>query len=334
MRRGAPGPPVYCSLVSRLPKIVLSSVVRSTYQGESHGGVYLVDLETREVEQVLDWNDRSIDWEGRGGDRGLRGIDFHEGRILLAASDEIFVFDPDFRRLGSFGTPYLKHCHEIHVAGDRVFLTSTGFDSILEYDMRAEEWVGGHCLRHRPLWKIRRRLDLRPRPTLTAFDPRSSNGPSPGDTTHVNSVTWRDGSLFVSGTGLGTLWAIRDGRLQRHARIPYGSHNARPFRGGTLMNHTRSDRIILADRRGRVRASYPLPTVDRERLEHADLPSDLARPAFGRGLAVIDEDLIVGGSSPATVSLYRLDPPELLTSVNLTMDVRNAVHGLEIWPFD
>ena len=48
---------------------------------------------------------------------------------------------------------------------------------------------------------------------------------------------------------------------------------------------------------------------------------------------MLSDDAFAGGSSPATVTLYRFDPPEVLTSVNISMDVRNAVHGLEIWPF-
>jgi len=33
------------------------------------------------------------------------------------------------------------------------------------------------------------------------------------------------------------------------------------------------------------------------------------------------------------VTLYRFDRPEPVSSINLTMDVRNAIHGLELWPF-
>ena len=54
--------------------LVASSVVRGSHQGESHGGVFLVDLVNQRVEQKLDWNTVSIDWQGRGADRGLRGI--------------------------------------------------------------------------------------------------------------------------------------------------------------------------------------------------------------------------------------------------------------------
>ena len=109
-------------MTSPLPRIVCSSVVRSVHQGESHGGVYLVDLQAGTSEQVLDWTDDTIDWEGRGGDRGLRGIAFHDGLIYLAASDEIFVYDRHFVRQGSFRNPYLHLCHEMFVDGDRLYL--------------------------------------------------------------------------------------------------------------------------------------------------------------------------------------------------------------------
>jgi hypothetical protein len=318
----------------RLPKMVLSSVVRSTHQGESHGGVYLVDLETSEIEQVIDWNDPDISWEGRGADRGLRGIAFAGDRVFLAASDEVFVYDPSFRLQGSFKNRYLKHCHEITVAGEVLYLTSTGFDSILEFDLQRERFVRGYCLRFSRVWRGRRRLGLRPRPGLSVFDPEKDGGPAPGDTCHVNSVVVVDSTVYVAGTGLGTLWRIRDSRLGRFARIPYGSHNARPFREGVLLNHTASDRIAFLDRRGRIVYSYPLANYDERALIHTGLSRDMARPAFGRGLAVVSDRLFVGGSSPATVTAYQVEPPEILRSVNVSMDLRNAVHGLEVWPFD
>ncbi|MGH2540509.1 MAG: hypothetical protein ACRDGK_08310, partial [Actinomycetota bacterium] len=93
---------------SALPTVVLSSVVRSSHRGESHGGVYLVDLEHETIRRTVDWNAVDIDWEGRGGDRGLRGIAFHGDRVLLAASDEVFVYDRGFEPVGSFTSPYLK----------------------------------------------------------------------------------------------------------------------------------------------------------------------------------------------------------------------------------
>jgi hypothetical protein len=63
------------------------------------------------------------------------------------------------------------------------------------------------------------------------------------------------------------------------------------------------------------------------------LPQDHVRQGFARGLCVWNDELIIAGSSPATISVYRLGQPEVLKTVTITMDIRNAIHGLEIWPF-
>jgi hypothetical protein len=316
------------------PTVIVSSVVRSSDQGQSHGGVYLVDLQDGSVQQRIDWNAPGIDWEGRGGDRGLRGIAFHRDRVLLAASDEIFVFDRQLEPLGSFRNRYLKHCHEIFVADDRLYVTSTGFDSILEYDLAAERFTRGFLLRYADRWKARRRLGIRPRPAFRVFDPEAADGPDARDTSHVNNVVVEDGSIFCSGVNMGTLWRIADDHLFRQAKIPYGSHNARPFRGGVLLNHTATDQVAFVDPAGRVARSFPIKRYEPERLEHRELGRDLARQAFGRGLAVVPPgDTFVAGSSPASVTLYAFDPPRVITTVTISLDLRNAVHGLEIWPF-
>lgn len=320
-----------------LPTLIMSSVVRASHQGESHGGVYLVDMASDSIDQVLDWDDPSIDWEGRGGDRGLRGIAFSDDRVLLAASDEIFIHDRGFRPLGSIRNRYLRHCHEITTSGHRLFITSTGFDSVLEYDLAAQRFIKGYCLRFGMLWRVRRLrrgLKVHPRPKLSTFDPNGADGPEPGDTSHINSVVFQDGTLYVSGVGLRNVWGVRDDALRSYARIPYGSHNARPFRDGVLLNHTETDRIAFVSRRGQVLRSFPLSHYEPGQLLHSGLSTDLARQAFGRGLAVVSDDLIVGGSSPATVTAYRFDPPEVLKSINVSLDIRNAVHGLEVWPRD
>ncbi len=318
----------------RLPTIVCSSVVRSVHQGESHGGLYLVDLERGDTTQVLDWSHADIDWEGRGGDRGLRGIAFHDGLVYLAASDEIFVYDRDFSPRGSFRNPYLKHCHEITVHGDHLYMASTGFDSVLEMDLRTQTFTRAWCLRYSDAWKLRRTLKLRVKPSFRTYDPSAAGGPRPADTSHVNNVFVRDGEIYTCGTRLATLWRIDGPRLQRYARTPFGTHNTRPFRDGVLFNHTKTDRIAYATRQARVLRSVALPTYPTEALERADMPSDLARPTFGRGLTVLDDGRIVGGSSPATVTVYDIDAEQAVRSVNITMDVRNAVHGLEVWPYD
>lgn len=357
--------------MSRLPKVVASSVIRSSHQGESHGGVYIVDLQTGSFEQTIDWNEEGIDWEGRGGDRGLRGIAFHRGRVFLAASDEIFCYDPGFRLIGRYRNRYLKHCHEILAADGRLFITSTGFDSVIVFDLATETFVQGYCLRYgavaSALRRGLRRAEFRLKPRLSVFDPNSGRGPAPGDTTHINSVFWEDGVIYVAGCRFGLLLGVCvDGSSKRltgsaaentkgddlftYGRLSFLTHNARPFhrpRGsapagnlaslharGSLLNDTASDQVRYLTREGEEIESFTIPRYEQSAMSMADLPQDHARQAFGRGLCLFGDDVVIGGSSPATVSVYQFGRgPEALKTVRLSDDVRNAIHGLEIWPF-
>jgi hypothetical protein len=47
---------------------------------------------------------------------------------------------------------------------------------------------------------------------------------------------------------------------------------------------------------------------------------------------VSPDGLIIVGSSPATISVYRRGERRPCRSINLTMDVRNSIHGLELEP--
>ena len=110
----------------QIPKLIATSVVRGSQQGESHGGVYTVDFESQVVEERVDWNTGAIDFTGRGADRGLRGSTFDGDAIYIAASDELFCYDRIFRIQGSWRNPFLKHCHEIWRKDRKILLTSRG----------------------------------------------------------------------------------------------------------------------------------------------------------------------------------------------------------------
>ena len=325
-------------MADRLPKVLCTSVIRSSHVGDSHGGIYLVDLETGTHEQKLDWNDGSIDWAGRGGDRGLRGIAFDGDDIYIAASDEIFVFDRAFKIVRSIRNRYLKHCHEIQIADGKLYLTATAYDSILVYDLAARRFVAGYCIRN-PVPDDAMPATLK----FGAFDPEESKGPVPGDTLHINSVSVANGIINLCGVRLSQLITIGPKGPGVYATLPAWTHNARPFRGGVLANVSAFDCIGWLDSGGVLLRRFPIPRFPDHELVHGDVPGDHARQAFGRGLCVIESrstngaesgGLVIGGSSPASVTAYRLDSGELLKTVTLTRDVRNTVHGLEIWPFD
>lgn len=336
-----------------LPTVIATSVIRSAHQGQSHGGVFLIDLATGDHVQVIDWDQGSISWEGRGGDRGLRGIAFHRDRVFLSASDEIFVYDSTFRHQSSIKCRYLKHCHEICIHRDTLYATSTGYDAVLVFDLRAWRFTAGVCLR--PLatgggsrWLSRltkataRRLrclhpmfyravtrNLRAR----WFDPVADGGPRPFDLWHINNVSADDTGFYVSGAGLDGLFEVCDGRADRVADLPLGTHNACRPAGRLIYHDTERGRVGVAPAPGAPPEYFPLPHYPDGQLLNGHLRRDHARQRFGRGLCV-DGDVIVAGSSPATVCAFAPGREQPLQSINLTLDLRNAIHGVEIWPFD
>lgn len=315
----------------KYPTVIATSVIRSTHQGDSHGGVYLIDLNGETVRQVIDWDDASINWEGRGGDRGLRGIAFHDGLVYIAASDEIFIYTPDFVQVETIRNRYLRHCHEIFIVDDKLYLTATGFDSILVYDLRGKRFVQGYTVRYGGVKKRLAQLRQRVMPAMSVFDPHGEQGPFSADTTHINNIFVKDDNIYLSGTAMGVALRIHDNQLSRFANIPYGTHNTRPFKDELLLNDTLGERIVRL-RDNDLIATYPLPQYRDDQLLQNNLPQDHAKQAFGRGLCVWG-DYLIGGSSPATVSIYHLSEAWAVKHVNITMDVRNAIHGLEVWPF-
>ena len=306
-------------------KLVATSVVRGSQQGESHGGVYLLDLETQQAELKLDWNAAGIDWSGRGGDRGLRGIAFDGDTIYITASDELFAFRPDFSRVGSWRNPYLKHCHETSVFDRTLYIASTGFDSILGFDLDERVF---HWAMHVDVQRFRFKGET--------YDPFRDDGPLQLNKLHINNVHCDEGGMYLCGLRTGGMVHFNGKTLGMSAELPAGTHNARPFRNGVLFNDSEADRLRYAGRGdGAEDRAMAVPRYPLQDLVNAEFDDGhIARQGFARGLAVISDSVVAGGSSPSTVVVYDLPGNRRLLGVNLSMDVRNAIHGLELWPYD
>ena len=307
----------------KLPKLIATSVVRGSVQGESHGGIYTVDFETLEGQQHVDWNTSNIDFEGRGADRGLRGIAFDDDDIYIAASDELFCYDKDFNLNVSFKNRYLRHAHEICRMDRRLFISSTGFDSLLAFNLDTKKFDWGYHLRQEyEQW------------TGGTFDPQRGIGPREVNDFHINMVHVDDDGIFLSGLRTNSLlYLTPQNSIQVVCELPSGTHNPRLWKDGILFNDTASDCVRYVPQKGEEQA-YKIITYKESDIEFAGIDdSNLARQSFARGLCTIDERFIAVGSSPSTISLYDLDNKQRVGTVNLSMDIRNAIHGLEVWPF-
>ena len=301
--------------------LIATSVVRGSQQGDSHGGVFLIDLDGQRAAQTIDWDKAEIDWTGRGWDRGLRGIAFDGDIVYIAASDELFAYTPDFELIASYRSPHLKHCHEIFSYKRRLYLTSTGYDSILGFDLDSKEFSWG-------MHFTKGFAGCNGMPFL----PGSSTGPPPDNQLHRNNVYCYPRGLDVSGLHSGGLLIYTGKEIRKIADLPEGTHNARPFKDGVLFNDTRSDVVrFLGAGKERV---FEIPSFPPAMLTHTDLDDTrVARQGFGRGLCTIGGGLVAAGSSPSTITLHDFESMKTTLTINLTMDVRNAIHGLEVWPF-
>jgi len=309
--------------VSDIPPLIATSVVRGSEQGQSHGGVFIVDPASQSVLQMLDWNTADIDWSGRGWDRGLRGIAFHDGEVYITASDELFVYDQQFKKLRSFRNPYLKHCHEICVYDGKLYLTSTGFDSILAFDLAGQEFTWGlHAAKIDGAWEAHR------------FDPKTDVGPPARNQLHINYVDCNAAGLSFAGLRTrGVIGLAPGSRLMPQVELPEGVHNACLTADGVIFNDTASNFLRYVRRDGEERR-FPFPTYAEDELEYAGVDdSKIARQGFGRGLCLIDDQLVAAGSSPSTLTVFDLEAGDVVMSVNFSKDIRNAIHGLEVWPY-
>ncbi|MEH6549584.1 MAG: hypothetical protein V7744_06330 [Pseudomonadales bacterium] len=307
----------------KLPKMIATSVVRGSQQGESHGGVFTLDFENQVVEQRIDWNSGDIDFSGRGADRGLRGISIDGDDIYIAASDELFCYDRDFQVKGSWRNRYLKHCHEICRKDRTLFLTSTGHDCLLAFDLDKQAFVWGFRVqKEQGAW------------AGYAFDPRGDYGPRQVNEQHINMVHVDQGGIFLSGLKTQALLHVSSkDEVVEVCSLPSGTHNARPFMGGVIFNDTASDCLRVVPRSGQQQA-FRIRQYDPADISFAGIDdTKVARQGFGRGLCIVDDRFVAGGSSPSTVTLYDIKTGMEAASVNMTMDIRNAIHGLEVWPF-
>jgi hypothetical protein len=271
----------------------------------------------------LDCDSEDIDWQGSGGDRGLRGIAIDGETVYFVGSDELFAYSPDFNLIGRWRCPYLKFAHEICIYERCLYITSTGYDSIVAFELDQKKFF----------WALH--IDVeRFNFSGSVYNPMGDEGPMRLNKLHLNNVHANDDGMYISGMNSGGMLHFNGEAIRMSATLPDGMHNAQPYRDGVLFNDTEADVVRYASRSGEEDRALKVPTYDPAEIETMGIDdAQVARQGFGRGLCLINDRLVAAGSSPSTISLYDLQESETLLSVNLSMDIRNTIHGIEVWPF-
>lgn len=265
----------------------------------------MLDLDKQSVRHKLDWTSETIDWHGAGGGRGLRGIACDKDRIYIAASNLLLAFSPDFKNIGSWHSPYLMHCHGIAIWERTLYLTSSAFDSVLGFDLD----------QHRFNWAMHVQSKHYQFKGST-YDPMSDDGPLAFNKLHINNVHCNEHGMYINGLRTGGMLHFNGTRINMAVELPSDSRDARPFRDGVIFNDTAAGALRYTGR------------------GEGEEDRAMTTGRFARGLCVLSDRLVAGGSAPSTVNLYDLPENALLGSVQLTQDARSSIHTIAQWPFD
>ncbi len=331
-------------------KLIASSVVRLTKQGADHGHLYLIDVDEKRGYEVLRWADENIKWEGRGGERGLRGIAFYKDKIIVASGTQLLFFDKSFKLVDTFYSHLFGDIHELLVHNNELVITATLFDLILFFDLEKLKLTKGYRIKpnktqikkqdvfHKSYKLVQKRYlywmnffkNINNEFSFEQIDPSSYQPVKThiSQSIHINSVFLSGETLCFTGTTQNIVFGIRNDELVRMGTIPFGTHNVQSFNDGLIMNYTMREEVLKTSWKGFVREKYGLKFNGETMQGHYDQTH--AKPGWNRGLAVKD-DMIFFGCSPATVNIINTSSGEH-EFVELDSDVRNAIHGLEVLP--
>jgi len=289
-------------------KLITTSVLRDSEQGDSehgdsHGGVYVIDVERQGVSQVMDFETTDASQQGHDRDRGLRGIAIDGETVYFVASDVLFAFTPNFELIGSWRNPYMKYADEICIYERSLYITSTGYDSILAFELDEKKFF----------WALHVDMD-REGFKGSVYDPTGDKGPLLLNKLHLNNVHADDNGMYITGLKSGGMLHFNGKVINMSVTLAEGTHNAQPFRDGVLFNDSEANALRYSSRSGE---------EDRA----------LEVEGFARGLCPINDRVVAAGSSPATIALHDLQESKTLLSVSLSRDTRNVIHGLAVWPF-
>jgi len=307
-----------------MSKLIATTVVHSAETGQVHGGAYLIDLVKQQVHQTFRLDAEDIEWYGAEGGRGLRGIAFDGETIYIAASNRLMAFDRKFRQAGSWQNPYLSDCHGICIHQRKLFLTSTGNDCILAFDLDEKKfnWAMQVQSQH---------FQFKP----VAFDPLGEDGPLFINKLQLKTIHCDEGGMRFAGLNTGGVLHFNGKTIHMSVELPQGAQDAQFFRNGVVFNDSRAGVVRYSgDDDGKEDRAIPVPFhTPSDHSPHDPDETRMLKRGYARGLCILSGASVAGGSTPAGVSIYDLRENRKLMTVNFTRDVREAINCIEAYPW-
>jgi hypothetical protein len=352
--------------------VVITSVVRHVARLASSGFVRVMDLTTGRTIMKSPLPEpcfRQSDPNPRGGLRGLRGVTCVGGRIVIANSERLFLFDAAWKPCGQISHPWFGGIHDILAEEDGIWVTCTTADLLVKINWNGQivadwEWRSdkelARALGLGGIPPVRRDLDYRD-PTSMRRGVRNA--------IHLNGIARGASGLLLS---FGRILSPRQYRKQNWNSI-FGAMavavglKARPHRarGALVTEHVGrmtgcSSAVVLLRENGDSKVllrvdgtSVPNHNVAQvgETLIYHDsnggrtVSVDLAgvsperstsipgNPSFVRGLAQLDAHrFLVGSQAPAAIYLVDTAAGRVINTFLLNGEANESVYGLCILP--
>ena len=315
-------------------------MVRAAKQGDVHGGLYVIDLDTEEVLHYAPYERDFVNDNERGGERGLRGICVLPDRIIVSDSAGFIELDKhtyEIKRTHK-DPEVFKSIHEICYFDDHLWATSTAYDAIVKVDLDFN--VKG-------FWEVlgESKSDHKVLTGLREIDPKDK---SENDNYHINSICEHNGRLLFSGLLTG-LYDFHD-MSESYIPMPYVSgevlkefgiakpgavvskassfiHNFYEYEDCIVTNFTTFSSLGIATKQlGGLR--FDVAQIPRAK-DTKFCVDDIAVNNWNRGLAK-HKNLLFVGSSPARILVYDLFLSDFVKEIQLENDIRHSIHGLEV----
>ena len=332
--------------------LYFGTIVRAAPVSEG-GSLFKLDWESKTIvrEVPIVPADPALDHDpnARGNVRGCRGIRVLGDDVIAADYHTLNFYDRNLNLKRKMSHALMAGLHEIDIAGDSIWVSSTTLDAVLRYGLvdgakEAEYWP-----REMPVFQ--EELELEPLPVdkridnrATFLDNASFRGPSH---LHLNAVCEFRGEVYalfhskcvVANLTRGTI-VIRDVNL-KHA------HNLIMEEPGVVtINDTHRTVIRQYD----LASGEQIRAIDIKRMPgikalvfrsavralremgisfFSHRRKATARPLYLRGLA-IHGDLIFAGFSPATIVCIDKETGQLVDYYFHSNDARVCIHGLTV----
>lgn len=188
--------------------VLITTIIREAPTGSQSGKLYLYDPEEQKVvresafpeSDYIDLNDNP-----RGGLRGVWGMSSFGGKLAIANSNTVFIFNTKWKLLHKIIHPCVSRVHDVYLEENSIWVTSSKNDLLvqLDFDNRILSYVDT-----RTLQSVTKIKAWRPKVFLTRKEilNRSNNYRDPrtlseaySDSAHLNSVLrLKDGRIFIS----------------------------------------------------------------------------------------------------------------------------------------